>query len=216
MFNSIRVDTRSLVLVVLLLTFVACGAPQPTSTPIPPANTPVPPTDTPVPPTSTPTPEPPTDTPSPTAKPTREPKTLATSAEEIMGEYSVPSAMATTAPGYLDVLVFMEDGSFDIYTADAKGSRQFTDARGTWRFEDAQLKLEYSARCLLDPLSAEKAEGIVGTYEVHYRMLGGDRPARLYFTAVDDQCYLHRLILTRAPVAPTTWTSPQPWKRYEP
>ena len=173
----------------------------PADTAIPPTE--VPPTDTPVPPTSTPTPEPPTDTPSPTAKPTQEPKTLAISAEEIVGAYSTRNDLSYSGCSYLCVLVLGEDGALGLDRYDANGSRTLSEDVGTWWFEDGQLKLDYRSYCFIDTVGG-KGEGIVGTYEVHYRMLGEDKPARLYFTKVDDQC-----------LDSLDWTG-QPWNRYEP
>jgi hypothetical protein len=224
MFNGIRVNARSLVLAILFLALMACGAPEPISTPVPPADTPVPPTetpvpptdtplpptdtpvpptDTPVPPTATPTPEPPTDTPSPSATPTLEAKIQATSAEEIVGEYFAGAYDGGAAiPGYSYILVLGEDGSFSTERVDEKGSHRGDGPHGTWRFEDGLLVFEYRVKCVT---SGGRTEGIVGTYEVHYRLLGGDKPARLYFTPVDDQCEELR----------TDWRR-EAWNRYEP
>jgi hypothetical protein len=215
MFVSIRVNARSLVLMVLFLTLASCGAPQATSTPVPltdtpvpptltavpPTDTPVPPADTPVPSTPNPTPEPPTDTPSPTAKPTLEAKTQATSAEEIVGEFLQPARTA----GYFRALVMGEDGSFSMNVVNDQGRTVEVGPRGTWRFEDTELKVEYSDKCVIGAHGTETAEGIVGTYEVHYRMMGADKPTALYFTPVDDGCVDHRANWSRV-----TWTRVEP------
>ena len=165
----------------------------PTSTPLPPTDTPPPPTDTPLPPTHTPmpptstfTPEPPTDTPSPTPKPTEEPKTQATSADEIVGEYR----LQTEKPAYHMLLVLGENGSFAMNVYNEQGKKVADGPSGTWYFEGAQLRVEYGSKC--DTAPGRREEGVVGIYEVHSQMMGAEKPARLYFTLVEDQCTSHR------------------------
>jgi hypothetical protein len=96
------------------------------------------------------------------------------------------------------------DGSFSMNVLNKEGSKAADGPQGTWRFEDGQIKLEYGAKCEIDAKGG-KAEGVVGVYEVHYRMMGGDKPARLYFTPVGDQCLEHR----------TNWRRDK-WSRVEP
>jgi hypothetical protein len=217
MFKSTIGNPRSWVLMILFLALVACGAPQPTSapvaaantqvpptaTPVPPTDTAVPPTETPAPPTSTPTPVPPTDGPSPTAKPSQEPETLATRAEEIVGEYSIPESSFSAGEGQL-WLFLREDGTGGVGYYSATGAQKPADFTATWSLEAGQLKFAYIGSCYTDLNRTEK-EGLVGAYEVHYRLLGGDKPARLYFTKVDDECFVNSKILTE-----------KPWNRTEP
>lgn len=219
MLHSAIRNPRSLVLMILILAVVACGAPQPTSapaaaantaapptdTPIPPTDTAVPPTETPAPPTSTPTPVPPTDTPSPTAKPTREPETLATRAEEIVGEYSIPESSFSAGDGQL-WLFLREDGTGGVGYYSALGAQRPADFSASWSLEDGIFKLAYIGSCDTDyNYNNTEKEGVVGSYEVHYRLLGGDRPAELRFTRIEDECFWNSKILTE-----------RPWKRYEP
>jgi limonene-1,2-epoxide hydrolase len=163
----------------------------------------VPPAETPAPPPSTPTPVPPTDTPSPTAKPTQEPQTLATRAEEIVGEYSIPESSFSVGEGQL-WLFLREDGTGGVGYYSATGAQKPADFTATWSMEDAQFKLAYIGSCDTDYNKTQK-ESVVGIYEVHYRLLGGDRPAALYFTRIEDECFFNSKILTE-----------RPWKRYEP
>jgi len=160
-------------------------------------------TDTPTPPTSTPASVPPTATPSPTVKPTREPKTLASHAEEIVGEYSIPESSYSAGDGQL-WLFLREDGTGGVGYYSASGAQKPADFSASWSLEDGIFKLAYIGSCDTDLKKTEK-EGVVGSYEVHYRLLGGDQPAELQFTKIDDECFINSKILTE-----------RPWKRYEP
>jgi hypothetical protein len=216
-FNRAIRNLRSLILMILVLALVACRAPEPTSaptaaadaaappthTPVPPTDTTVPPTETPAPPTSTPTPVPPTDTPSPTAKPTREPETLATRAEEIVGEYSIPESSFSVGEGQL-WLFLREDGTGGVGYYSDTGAQRPGDFSATWALEDGILELAYIGSCDTDYDKTEK-EGVVGSYEVHYRLLGGDLPAELRLVRIEDECFWNSKILTE-----------RSWKRYEP
>jgi hypothetical protein len=218
MISSIIVNVRSLALVGLCLTLVACGAPQPESTPIPPTSTPVPPTDTPVPPTdtpvpptetpepptATPTPEPPTATPSPTARPTEEPLTQATSAEEIVGEYLSPKVTWLGGDFAGCIMSLGDDGSLSWDTLDMAGKRKVAGISGTWWFEDGQMKIAWDGECMVDTAATTEV-GVVGAYEVSYQLLGGDRPARLTFRPKGDRCLIWR----------TQLIAGGPWDRYE-
>lgn len=228
---SRKINVSRLVLLVLLLALVACGAPEPTGTPVaavdtntpvppaatpvpptdtavPPTDTPVPPTETPVPPTSTPTPEPPTATPSPTEKPTEEPLTLATSAEEIVGEYLAPKVTFLGGEYAGCIMSLGDDGSLSWDTLDLAGKRNASDYSGTWWFEEGQMKIawdpEKDGGCIVDT-SGTIEEGVVGAYEVYYQLLGGDRPSRLTFRVKGDRCVWPR----------TQMTAGGPWDRYE-
>jgi hypothetical protein len=84
-----------------------------------------------------------------------------------------------------------------------KGSLAEEGPHGTLRFEDTQVKLAYDNKCLTSGFKEES--GVVGTYEIHYRMLGQDKPARLYFTPKGDKCDAY----------PTNWKKAI-WHRIEP
>jgi hypothetical protein len=220
---SRTIKLSRLVLLVVLLTLVACGASEPAGTPVaavdtntpvpptatpvpptdtavPPTDTPVPPTETPVPPTSTPTPEPPTATPSPTEKPTEEPQILATSAEEIVGEYMAPRVTFLGGDFTGLVMSLGDDGSLGWDTLDLAGKRDATGVSGTWWFEDGQMRIQWDGECAVDA-TLKVEEGVVSAYE----LLGGDRPARLTFRPKGDRCMIWRIQMTTA----------GPWDRYE-
>jgi hypothetical protein len=100
------------------------------------------------------------------------------------------------------ILALGEDGSFSIDGYNKDGGHEWHWFDGTWWFEDAQLKIEYRGKC---QASSGVEEGFVAAYKVDYRMMGGDKPARLYFTPVDDQCVEYRTLLREGQ-----------WKRNEP
>jgi len=176
MFTRCKPQFALIGIAILLISIIliACAT-RPTDAPV---NTPLLPTDPPV-----STPLPPTDTPVSTPLPPTPQEEMATSAEQIVGEWAIRfMGGGEEDPG---VLIFAEDGTFRM---DATGGYHagMNLGMGTFRFEGDLLILE-SDICARDDPSDRSVQFFTCTaqYQAFVSAMDG-KSGQLHLVAVDD------------------------------